>query len=165
MRTKYSEQPWVRKDLENSILRDRLKALGGYSPTQALIKLFQDQNIRHFIRQDAEGHITGLIFTFPWCEEMWRHHSQILSMDCTYKTNRFNMPFFNITSITSVHSTFNVAFVLLDQEDEESYQWAVEQLEELRKAVQADLLNVVITDFEQGLKNALNAVWADTQQL
>jgi len=42
-------------------------------------------------------------------------------MDNTYKTNRFKMPFLNVTGITNTHSTYNAAFGLLNKEDHEAY--------------------------------------------
>ncbi len=147
MQCRYPDQPWDPKDIHNTLLKRREIALDGLTPTQALVRDLRTHAVKHFLRQDQEGHITGLIWTFPWCEEMWRRHCDVLSMDCTYKTNRFKMPFLNVTGVTSVSSTFNIAFALLNKEDEATYQWAVERLEELRQAVGADSPPVVLTDY------------------
>lgn len=120
MRAKYPDQPWKRKDVENEAIRTRNEALGGYTPTQALIKIFQEDKVKHYVRQ-LDGHVSGLVWTYPWCEEMWKRNPEVLSMDNTYKTNRFKMPFLNVTGITSTDSTFNMAFGLLNREDEEAY--------------------------------------------
>ena len=80
-------------------------------------------------------------------------------MDNTYKTNRFRMPFFNITGITNTNLTFNIAFALLDGEDEGEYAQALGTLEGFRLQLGIRLPTVAITDFEKGLKNALNAIW------
>ena len=117
---KYPDQPWKRKDVENEAIRTRNEALGGYTPTQALIKIFQEDKVKHYVRQ-LDGHVSGLVWTYPWCEEMWKRNPEVLSMDNTYKTNRFKMPFLNVTGITSTDSTFNMAFGLLNREDEEVY--------------------------------------------
>ena len=39
-------------------------------------------------------------------------------MDCTYKTNRFNMPLLSIIGITSLGTNFWVAFCFLRNEKE-----------------------------------------------
>ena len=88
MEARHPDQPWKRKDVENEITRARTESLGGYSPTQALIRTFRDRNIKHFIRQ-LEGFITGLIWTYPHCEQLWKRYPDLLSLDNTYKTNPF----------------------------------------------------------------------------
>jgi hypothetical protein len=52
---------------------------------------------------------------------MWRRHPEVLSMDNTYQTNRFKMPFLNVTGVSNTHSTFNVSFGLINKEDQEAY--------------------------------------------
>ena len=71
MEARHPDQPWKRKDVQNEMTRARTESLGGYSPTQALIRTFRDRNIKHFIRQ-LEGFITGLIWTYPHCEQLWK---------------------------------------------------------------------------------------------
>lgn len=135
----------------------KAEALGGYTPTQALIKHFTDTGIKHFVRQ-LSGHVTALNWTYPWCEKAWKRFPDVLSLDNTYKTNRFDMPFLNVTGVTNLHTTFNVAFAIVNKEDEEAYTWLIEHLEKLRVAVGAQLPTVAITDFEKALKNALATV-------
>jgi hypothetical protein len=163
LQTKYPDQPFKRKDVENEAVRAREEALGGYTPTQALVKLFVEHGVKHYVRQ-LDGHVTGLLWTYPWCEEMWNQNPQVLSMDNTYKTNRYKMPFLNITGVANTHSTFNVAFAFLNKEDEEAYTWAIERLDDLRREIQAPEPHVIITDFEKALKNALESVWEGSQQ-
>ncbi|XP_026410785.1 uncharacterized protein LOC113306010 [Papaver somniferum] len=49
-------------------------------------------------------------------------------MDCTYKTNKFEMPLFNIVGKTSTNAHFSVGFCFLKNELEESYVWALNQV-------------------------------------
>jgi hypothetical protein len=120
MRESYPDVLFARKDIENLVLRARNEALGGYTPTQALVKLFDDQNIRHFVRQ-VDGRVASVLWTYPWCQKMWRLHPHLISMDATYKTNRFRMPFLNVTGVSNISSTFNIAFGVVNSEDEEVY--------------------------------------------
>lgn len=68
------------------------------------------------------------------------------------------MLFLNVTGITNIHTTFNVAFAIVNKEDEEAYTWLAERLENLRVAIGAQRPTVAITDFEKALKNALATV-------
>jgi hypothetical protein len=116
MRQKYEGVLFGSKDIENLMLRARKEALGGYTPTQALLKLFDDEAICHRYRQTTDGRVAGVIWTYPWMQKMWRLHPHLISMDCTYKTNRFKMPFLNVTGVSNISSTFSIAFAILDCE-------------------------------------------------
>lgn len=62
---------FVQKDIENMRARHNKKRLGGYTPTQALVKRFVDQKVRHVVRYDPhdEDRVLSLVWTYPWCEE------------------------------------------------------------------------------------------------
>lgn len=74
------------------------------------------------------------------------------------------MPFLNVTGVTNTHSTFKIAFGVINKEDKPAYTWALERLENLRTEIGADYPYVVVTDFEMALKSALDNVWGDVQQ-
>ncbi|KAM4067795.1 MULE transposase [Hirsutella rhossiliensis] len=63
-------------------------------------------------------------------------------MDNTYKVNRFNLPLLQVVGTTGLHKSYSVAFGLAAKEDE----------------------GVIITDFDEALKNALNAIFPQSQQ-
>lgn len=50
MRPQYPDQPWSRRDIENEGIRAQDEAFGGYTPTQALIKLLEEHGIKHYVR-------------------------------------------------------------------------------------------------------------------
>jgi hypothetical protein len=68
------------------------------------------------------------------------------------------MPFLNVTGITNIQTTFNVAFGVANKEDEDAYQWLIQMLDELREEAGARRPIVTITDFERALKTALSNV-------
>ena len=53
---------------------------------------------------------------------MWRRFPQVLGIDNTYKTNRFNLYLFQVTDITDQHSVANFAFGLIDTEKQEGFE-------------------------------------------
>jgi histone-lysine N-methyltransferase SETD2 len=55
-------------------------------------------------------------------------YPEVLVMDCTYKSNRFSLPLFNIVGMTASNSTFFVAFTFLKHEREADYTWSLKQL-------------------------------------
>ena len=55
--------------------------------------------------------------------EDWKRNAELLSMDNTYKVNRFNMPLLQITGITPLHTNFSAGFGLATKEDTETFTW------------------------------------------
>ena len=49
-------------------------------------------------------------------------------MDCTYKTNQFNMPLLNIMGSTRLNTSFFIGFAFLSGEMDEDYIWALNAL-------------------------------------
>jgi histone-lysine N-methyltransferase SETD2 len=50
-----------------------------------------------------------------------RQSPSVLWMDCTYQTNRFNMPLLDIIGVNSVGRSFCVGFAFLPSEREDAY--------------------------------------------
>jgi hypothetical protein len=55
-------------------------------------------------------------------------HFNILLLDCTYKTNKFDMPLLNILGVDNIGYSFSVGFCFLDQKVEENYNKAIQHL-------------------------------------
>ena len=85
-------------------------------------------------------------------------------MDNTYKTNRWGLYLLNIVTLTDHKTTANIAFGVSSSEKEESYHWMLASLDEIRREFQIPAPEVVITDFEKALKNALTTIWPATHQ-
>ena len=74
------------------------------------------------------------------------------------------MPLVNITGVSNINSTFNVAFCLVNGEDGPAYQWLLERLNDIRVAIGAAEPGVVITDFEKALKSSISIISPKVQQ-
>lgn len=114
----YPDHAILPKDVENYIQKCRREKLDGFTGTQTFIKFLQNNNFPHRIKyeDDDPNRIAGAIWTYPWCIEMWKRYSEVSSFDNTYKTNRYHMPFFNVTGSTCTGSTYNQCFgVVLNQ--------------------------------------------------
>ena len=121
LRKRYPDQVWDRRDIYNERLKARGNELDIYTPTQALIRQLQEANFKHTVLYDEENRLRAVFWSLPWCERQWERFPDIVSLDNTYKTNRFRMPFLNITGITNINTTFCIAFALVSAEDEEAY--------------------------------------------
>ena len=104
-----------------------------------------------------------LFWAHPTSIQLLNVFCNVLIMDCTYKTNRFRLPLLEIVGVTSTNLTFSVAFVYLEAERVENYTWAIEKLQSLMFADR--LPNVVVTDRELALMNAVRLVFPTTTNL
>jgi hypothetical protein len=95
-----------------------------------------------------------VFFAHRPCVEFAHRHKTVFVMDCTHKTNKFQMPLLNSVGITSTFKSCNVGFAFLSNESESSYQWALSQF----KLVIADPA-VLCTDREQALINTIAEVF------
>lgn len=163
MSLKYPDQTWALNDVRNEISQAREESLAGYTPTQVLIRELEARGIRHFYRQH-QGHITSILWTLPWCEGMWLKNPEVMIIDCTYKTNRFKLPFLNICGVSNISMTFNIAFAFISKEDEEAYLWALQRLDSVAQELSIKRLHVLVTDFDKALMNAAEEVWVDAHQ-
>jgi len=72
-------------------------------------------------RMDSENQITHLLLLYQKSLKIIRKNHNILLMDCTYKTNQYQMLLLNILGVTSMHTTINLGFVFMHREKEFDY--------------------------------------------
>ncbi|KAM4061687.1 MULE transposase [Hirsutella rhossiliensis] len=157
---------YMRRDIYNARALLRRENLGGMSPTAALIKLFDERGIPYIAKwsETEPDRLVGLVWTFPYCIRMWKRFPEVISFDNTYNTNRFKLPLFQATGQTCLKSVYNAAFGLIDNERREGFQFLAEGIRQLFERHGIQLPNVVITDFDQQMKAALEDQFPDAQQ-
>ncbi|PWI63997.1 hypothetical protein PCL_07432 [Purpureocillium lilacinum] len=123
VKEKHPDTLCTRKDIYNARARLRRKKLGGLSPIAALIKLFDERSIPYVVKWSTTepDRLVGLMWTFPYCAQMWKRFPEIMSFDNTYNTNRFKLPLFQVTGQTCLKSIYNAAFGLIDNERRERF--------------------------------------------
>ena len=107
--------------------------------------------------------ITDLFFIHPTSLDLLRTFPQVLIMDCTYKTNRYQMPLLEIVWVTSTENTFSIYIIHIQNEREDCYSWA---LCILRKVIGNGVLpSIIVTDREMTLMNAISIVFPGAKHL
>jgi len=79
-------------------------------------------------------------------------------MDNTYETNKYKLSLLEIVGVTSTGLTFSVAFVLLSNEHENNFVWALEKLKGLF-VIGAVHPQVIVCHRDITLKNAISIVF------
>ncbi|XP_044714739.1 MULE transposase domain-containing protein [Hirsutella rhossiliensis] len=116
------------QDVSNALARHRQEELAGRTPLQFLYDRLDKSDFFHRDSRDPQGRLTGLFLAPRATFHRWRQHHDVLVLDCTYKTNRFNMPLLNICAATRDNKTFSIASIFLNGETESHYYWAISLL-------------------------------------
>lgn len=151
------------KSIYNARHKHRVKEQAGRSQMQYLLAKLQDCQYIHFHQTSDDGCVSDLFWSHPIAGDMLRAFPKVLLMDCTYKTNRYRFPLFQIVGVTSTEMTFSAAFAFMDGEKEDNYMWV---LEKLKGMMDPDSLpEVVVTDRELALVNVIARVFSKATHL
>jgi hypothetical protein len=171
------------KDVNNQIAKCRLEELGGQSKIEALYDILQtnfkdlpanplfpyaDNNdtIKYFAchQDDDEGRLHVLFWAYLYSIAGFKEHPNVIMLDCTYKTNKFNMPSLYIVGIASMNTTYDIAYCVLLNKEEVLYDFAVSCLKLLLNTEAERSPLIFITDYEVALKNSLQAYFLEVLQ-
>lgn len=157
---------YTRRDIYNARSLICREKLNGYTPTAALIKLFDEKKISYIAKwaDDNPDRLLGLVWTFPFCLQMWKRFPEVISFDNTYNTNRFKLPLFQATGQTCLGTVYNAAFGLIDNERREGFQFLAESIRELIQQHSIRQPDIIITDYDKSMKAAFNDQFPGIQQ-
>lgn len=146
--------------------RDYLRRVGfeGRDVVGQLCHLAMKNNYINWMIADPDTKVlTHLFLAHPDSLNLLRTYPWFIGMDSTYKTNRYKMPFLEITGMTPCNNNFMVAYAFMKDETEGSYRWVLERLRLLvGNAVQP---TVIVTDRELGLMRPISDIFPETQHL
>ena len=162
---KHDDTVFTHRDIYNARALINRETLGGHTPTAALLKLFAEKEIPYLVKwaDDEPNRLVGLVWTFPYCVQMWKRFPKVVGFDITYNTNRFKLPLFQATGQTCLRTVFSVAFGLIDNERKEGF-WFLTKSMQLARQHSIREPDVIITDFDKQMKAALNEAFPDVQQ-
>ncbi len=103
--------------------------------------------------RDGDGYISRLFVADSRSIDYLNQHPDILLLDCTYKTNKFDMPLVNVLGVDNMGKSFSVAFAFLDSEVEENYLAVVRKISSLFKP--GLFPSIIGTDCELALIHAI----------
>lgn len=162
----YPDTCYTVKDINNIRQAIRRRSRGGCMASGATIKAFDELGIEYIAKWDDDDPnlLLGLIWTFETCQKMWKRFPDCLSCDNTYRTNNWGFPLFVVTVQTNVNSVANIAFGLIDNERREGFDFLADAVNQLRIKIEARPPSVTITDKDERMRDALNAIFPDAQK-
>ena len=147
------------KQVHNALSIHRSNELNGRTHIHYLYDQLKDPNanVVFYDQRDQENHLTCLFIAPRGGLDLLRRYPHVLLLDCTYKTNKFNLPLLNICGATSSKKTFSVAAIFLEGEKIQHYFWALRHL--LRLLAKEDIPppRVTVTDRDAALIKALGS--------
>ena len=152
------------KTIHNFLAGLKFKERDGRNPIQELFNLLDRHRYTFYYNMNPSTHcLENLFFAHPDSIRMFKAFPDVLLMDCTYRTNRFNMSFLEVVGMTSTNQTYCLGFVFMSDETQESYIWA---LEKFKVTLEGCILpRVFVTDREMALSNALSVVFPDSHHI
>ncbi|XP_012828637.1 PREDICTED: uncharacterized protein LOC105949879 [Erythranthe guttata] len=114
-------------------------------------------------RSNELNAITDLLRIHPKCIKLAQSYPYVFVIDCTYKTNRYGLPFLEIVGFTCTNMTFSIAFAYLDHEKTENFEWALRCLKEAMTTCPRP--NCIVTDRDLALMKALTNVYPSSHHL
>ncbi|XP_012847831.1 PREDICTED: protein FAR1-RELATED SEQUENCE 5-like [Erythranthe guttata] len=137
------------KTVYNTISKLNFSELSGRSQLQLLfVKLKEDEYLSYH-RSNELNAITDLLWIHPKCIKLAQSYPYVFIIDCTYKTNRYGLPFLEIVGFTCTNMTFSIAFAYLDHEKTENFEWALRCLKEAMTS--CPWPNCIVTDRDLAL--------------
>lgn len=166
----------IASDINNLRAKLNREFLNGRTPIQALLMELPSNGDWMFRTElDEAGHPLVLFAMHKTSLEMLKRYPWVLSMDCTYKTNRYNMSLLDIIGFTCTGTSTYLGWAFVNDEREETYGVALRFLGEIydhirEYAAEADnppplRPTTILTDKETGLINAIHTIWPETDTI
>ncbi|KAE8215912.1 hypothetical protein CF319_g8971 [Tilletia indica] len=152
------------RDIYNLSSIARRKATHCLEPPEALLNHLRSERYSVAVRSEAvtssTSRLTGLLFSHPDAVLLTKRYHLAITIDATYKTNRYGMPFVHFVGLTGTSSTFCSAVALVTREREEDYTWV---LKEYKKMMDDLEIHVIVTDRDAALGNAIAQIFPQAQ--
>lgn len=131
---------------------------------EAAIHRLQAENFYTEYGINEQRELDFLFLSHPDSIKMLRQFNDVILLDCTYKTNRYNRPLLNICGVTGSNHTINVALCFLPGEREEHFVWALRQLDKLLRSERINAPKLFVSDRDQACLHALSTVFPLSKQ-
>jgi hypothetical protein len=148
--------------IDGSVLRNLVARLrnevGGGSPneTNMLFKwIYQQKNCFTDFETDDFNRFTSIFYMSQHQIEFMKMWPEVLIIDATYKTNRFNHQLVLITIVDDENRSQCIASALIEREDGEFYSWIFACLRRAVGQETMDRVACVVTDGERAFPIAL----------
>lgn len=152
----------TRQDINNLIKRRKRAHAQGKTTAEVTFELMQEKDFYVSYEASPENNqLNRLWITHPTSIELYRKNPELIFADCTYKTNKYNQPIFNLVGSTGGTKTFQIGIAILTGETREHFEWAFRQLKNMFSTYNLPYPTCFITDRDRACLNALDTIFPD----
>ncbi|XP_074306375.1 PKS-NRPS hybrid synthetase cheA-like [Silene latifolia] len=113
--------------------------------------------LSEYVVEGEEKVLTHVWFAHPEGLEILKAWPDVILMDSTYKTNKYDLILVQCVGVTPVGKSFLIGYALIKRENSDGYIWVLRRLKSL---LGPDVKpTVFVTDHERGLLSALPVVF------
>jgi MULE transposase domain/FAR1 DNA-binding domain len=164
LKRKNPDQEFLIKSIYNTKQKNRNNLLNGRTPIQALFdKYYNNNNFITAFETDSNNNLTHFLFCKKESIELYKKFHTTITIDCTYKTNKFGMPLMNVVGMCSSNKTFFICFVFMVQEQYKNYFWGLRKIKDL--IFKHTLPSIIVTDRELALMDSIKNVFPNSVNL
>jgi hypothetical protein len=113
----------------------------------------------------SSSRATAMANAHPRTLQSYREWPDVLIADCTYKTNKYRLPLFNMVVVTGLNTVLPVAQCWMPGEAEPNFAWAFATLKELQARHNIRPPNSIVTDRDQACMNASESAFPEAGKL
>lgn len=133
--------------------------------SQSLVEQLQGKNYWFSSFVNESNSIERFYAIHPECIKFLKECPEVLVMDCTYRTNRYNRPLLNIVGVHGSNATIPCGLALLDKEDKEAFLWALDQLRKMLNDNSIPNPTVIVTDRDRSIINAISEIFPNSKKI
>lgn len=121
----------TQQGIYNRIADARREACEGQSSINALADQLFKEGFWSQFQTSPDGRVKAVLFAHPDSVVYLQSYPDVLTLDCTYKTNKYGMPLLDVIGVDACQRSFCIAFAFLGGETEDDYIWALGRLSTL----------------------------------
>jgi len=162
----YPDQPIHKKDLYNVVYQFRQKNIPDADASQMLQQLLEwkDSEPLWIVKPRLEPvsrKLTSLFWMSPIQRELYSKYNDVVILDTTYNTNRFQMMLCIIAVIDNNFKTRIVACAIIEDETLDTYRWIFDTI----LTETGVYPGVIFTDSDPSMIRAIKEIYPNTQHL
>lgn len=156
----------IAKDISNRKGAERRERLSNDTPTESLLKRLSANGFFYKVEVNPDtSRLRYLFWSHPGIKKFYTWNSHVLILDCTYKTNVYDLPLLNIIAMTNMNTVLPIAQCWLPGEKEEDFVWALDQLKCMMESYGISEPSIILTDRALACMNALDVKFPDVPSL
>ncbi|XP_012853746.1 PREDICTED: protein FAR1-RELATED SEQUENCE 11-like [Erythranthe guttata] len=152
------------REVYNESQKIRREEMKGKTVIQHLWHELSESGYNKWHRTNPAGDtVQDVMFAHPDSIKLLQLFPYVILMECTYKTNRYEMPLLEIIGVTPVGRNFTIAVAFMSREDGDTYAWTLRCLRDILPiGIEPE---VILTDRELGLLKALPNVFPHSHHM